>query len=143
MWLLSKHDAADTWAGRRVHLHEKMPMEKRYRHLGSGVEWEAGVMWPLQISSRLCCRLDMKTSAEKWDRVRMIDQRYLPGRETYIDCTTYQQVGEAIVEMVIRGAPAIGVAAAMGVALGAQMIEAEDRSQFRQQLNLICDELAK
>jgi len=49
----------------------------------------------------------------------MIDQRVLPLREEYITCRTYEEVGDAIRTMVIRGAPAIGVAAAMGVALAA------------------------
>jgi len=52
------------------------------------------------------------------DRVVMIDQRKLPGREIFIECTDYRQIAEAIETMVIRGAPAIGVAAAFGVALG-------------------------
>jgi methylthioribose-1-phosphate isomerase len=51
--------------------------------------------------------------------VVMIDQRRLPREEVFVTCTTYQQVAEAIRNMTIRGAPAIGVAAAMGVALGA------------------------
>ena len=50
----------------------------------------------------------------------MIDQRLLPRQEVFVTCRTYQEVAEAIKTMVIRGAPAIGVAAAMGVALGAQ-----------------------
>lgn len=52
------------------------------------------------------------------DGVVMIDQRRLPREEVYITCRTYQEVADAIRSMVIRGAPAIGVAAAMGVALG-------------------------
>jgi methylthioribose-1-phosphate isomerase len=52
--------------------------------------------------------------------VVMIDQRKLPRDEVYVTCTTYQEVAAAIRDMVIRGAPAIGVAAAMGVALGMQ-----------------------
>lgn len=51
-------------------------------------------------------------------RVKMIDQRLLPDREVYVECRDYEQVAEAIEAMVIRGAPAIGVAAAMGLALG-------------------------
>ena len=61
----------------------------------------------------------VKTIEWKNDRVVMLDQRLLPHRELYRACRNYQQVAEAIREMVIRGAPAIGVAAAMGVALGA------------------------
>ena len=52
------------------------------------------------------------------DAVVMIDQRRLPLEETFVTCRTYQEVAEAIRNMTIRGAPAIGVAAAMGVALG-------------------------
>src|SRR6266852_3414220 len=52
--------------------------------------------------------------------VVMIDQRRLPREEVFVTCRTYEDVGEAIRSMVIRGAPAIGVAAAMGVALGVQ-----------------------
>src|SRR5579872_1500234 len=52
--------------------------------------------------------------------VVMIDQRRLPREEVFVTCRTYQEVAEAIRNMTIRGAPAIGVAAAMGVALGAQ-----------------------
>jgi methylthioribose-1-phosphate isomerase len=59
----------------------------------------------------------------KTDRVVMIDQRILPEQEVYVECTDYNQVAEAIEKMVIRGAPAIGVAAAFGVALGVLKIE--------------------
>jgi methylthioribose-1-phosphate isomerase len=61
----------------------------------------------------------VKTIEWKDDRVVMLDQRLLPHREVYRVCRDYGQVADAIREMVIRGAPAIGVAAAMGVALGA------------------------
>lgn len=58
--------------------------------------------------------------AVKWDRDKlvMIDQRKLPDEEVYVECREYNQVAEAIEKMVIRGAPAIGVAAAYGAALG-------------------------
>ena len=52
--------------------------------------------------------------------VVMIDQRRLPAEETFVTCRDYREVAEAIRSMVIRGAPAIGVAAAMGVALGVE-----------------------
>jgi len=52
--------------------------------------------------------------------VVMIDQRRLPREEVFVTCRTYEEVAEAIRSMAIRGAPAIGVAAAMGVALGVQ-----------------------
>src|SRR6266849_6624772 len=60
--------------------------------------------------------------------VVMIDQTRLPHEEVYVTCTDHLQVAEAIRSMVIRGAPAIGVAAAMGIALG--MRQAESASQF-------------
>ena len=69
--------------------------------------------------------------------VVMIDQTRLPREETYVTCTDYKQVAEAIRSMVIRGAPAIGVAAAMGIALGVQ--QAETAAEFDE----ICDALAR
>jgi methylthioribose-1-phosphate isomerase len=69
--------------------------------------------------------------------VVMIDQTKLPREEVFVTCTTYQQVAEAIRSMIIRGAPAIGVAAAMGVALG--MRTASTAAEFA----TICDTLAK
>jgi methylthioribose-1-phosphate isomerase len=61
----------------------------------------------------------VKTIEWKNDRVILLDQRVLPNKEVYRVCRSYQEVARAICDMVIRGAPAIGVAAAMGVALGA------------------------
>src|SRR6202012_5018448 len=60
--------------------------------------------------------------------VVMIDQTRLPREEVYVTCTNHLQVADAIRSMIIRGAPAIGVAAAMGVALGMQ--QAGSASQF-------------
>ena len=60
------------------------------------------------------------------DGVRMIDQRKLPIVEEYPVFRTYQEVADAIRSMVVRGAPAIGVAAAMGIALGVQNSKARD-----------------
>ncbi len=73
------------------------------------------------------------------DGVVMIDQRRLPGeliRHTYTD---YRDVARAIRDMVIRGAPAIGVAAAMGVALGIQRSEAASANQLRAEFPAICE----
>src|SRR5438132_4869794 len=61
----------------------------------------------------------VKTIEWKNDRVIMLDQRLLPHKEVYRVCRDYKEVAQAIRDMTIRGAPAIGVAAAMGVALGA------------------------
>jgi methylthioribose-1-phosphate isomerase len=76
------------------------------------------------------------------DGVVMIDQRKLPGEELYPVFKTYQEVAQAIRDMVVRGAPAIGVAAAMGVALGAKQIETSDGQEFERRLGEICDTLA-
>lgn len=72
----------------------------------------------------------------------MLDQTKLPLREVYIPCSSYQEVAAAIRTMVVRGAPAIGVAAAFGMVLGAKKIRAKDHSQFRRELNEIGDALA-
>jgi methylthioribose-1-phosphate isomerase len=74
--------------------------------------------------------------------VVMIDQRRLPGelvRETYTD---YPQVAGAIRDMVIRGAPAIGVAAAMGVAIGVQQSAAKSIAELRAEMPQICGTIA-
>ena len=64
----------------------------------------------------------LPTIAWRGRSVIMIDQRKLPGQETYVRCSTYIQVAQAIEKMVIRGAPAIGIAAAYGLVLGAMGI---------------------
>ncbi|MFN7930095.1 MAG: S-methyl-5-thioribose-1-phosphate isomerase [Blastocatellia bacterium] len=71
--------------------------------------------------------------------VVMIDQRLLPAEELYPVFKTYEEVAYAIKEMVVRGAPAIGVAAAMGVALGARDNGANDPAEFVQSFDRICD----
>ncbi len=73
---------------------------------------------------------------------QMLDQRLLPSEEVWNTYTTYEEVAEAIRSMVVRGAPAIGVAAAIGVALGVRDIETESASEFFQQLEEICAVLA-
>ena len=75
--------------------------------------------------------------------VRMIDQTRLPSEKEFIDCRTIEDVGHAIKTMVIRGAPAIGVAAAMGVSLGAGSIEASTFEGFYQELEEKCDRLGQ
>jgi methylthioribose-1-phosphate isomerase len=60
------------------------------------------------------------------DGVVMIDQRLLPNEEVYNTYTSVEEVAEAIESMVIRGAPAIGVAAAMGIALGVKNLSTKD-----------------
>ena len=74
--------------------------------------------------------------------VRMIDQRKLPGAEEYPVFKTYQAVAEAIRVMVIRGAPAIGVAAAMGVALGVRDSKARNLDELRTEFVEITNTIA-
>src|SRR5262249_16500305 len=72
--------------------------------------------------------------------VVLIDQTRLPLDEKYVTCRSYQEVASAIRDMVIRGAPAIGVAAAMGVALG--VLHAAE-ANLDQQFAAICETLAE
>jgi methylthioribose-1-phosphate isomerase len=71
--------------------------------------------------------------------VVMLDQLQLPAREVYHTCTSYEQVADAIRRMVIRGAPAIGVAAAMGVALGVQQSQANDIAALEKEFTHISE----
>jgi len=75
--------------------------------------------------------------------VVMLDQRRLPAEEISYTYTDYRQVAKAILEMVIRGAPAIGVAAAMGVALGVLHSTATSLDALKSEFAQICDTLAK
>lgn len=74
-------------------------------------------------------------------RVRLIDQTLLPLEVRFVECTDYTAVAHAIKTMQIRGAPAIGIAAAMGVALGALDIKAKDFDAFASELKGVCDTL--
>jgi methylthioribose-1-phosphate isomerase len=75
--------------------------------------------------------------------VRFIDQTKLPVEETYVTCKTYEQVADAIRNMVVRGAPAIGVAAAMGIALGVKNSQAESVGELKREFDQICDVIGK
>src|SRR5574339_754071 len=76
------------------------------------------------------------------DTIVMVDQRKLPGQEIYVRCRNAQEVARAIRTMVIRGAPAIGVAAAMGIALGMRKSPAKGTRQFAVEFQKICDMMA-
>jgi methylthioribose-1-phosphate isomerase len=74
--------------------------------------------------------------------VRFIDQTRLPLEESYVLATTYEEVADVIVTMVVRGAPAIGVSAAYGVALGALRTKAATTAEFAPEFERICARLA-
>lgn len=74
--------------------------------------------------------------------VRLLDQSRLPTYVEFLDCRDYRAVARAIRELKVRGAPAIGVTAAMGVALGAQTVTVADYDTFVKQVGEICDHLA-
>jgi len=75
--------------------------------------------------------------------VRFIDQTKLPTEETYVTCKTYQEVADVIRNMVVRGAPAIGVAAAMGIALGVSKSGAKNQDDLKKDFDEICDTIGK
>ncbi|HEY4934606.1 MAG TPA: S-methyl-5-thioribose-1-phosphate isomerase [Terriglobales bacterium] len=74
--------------------------------------------------------------------VRFIDQTKLPTEETYVTCKNYEEVADAIRTMIVRGAPAIGVAAAMGVALGTLQSPAKTLPDLEREFDTICTVLA-
>lgn len=76
----------------------------------------------------------VRTIEWKGRKVVMLDQSRLPGEVRFIECTDYRMVAEGIRKLWIRGAPAIGIAAAMGIALGAQEIKAKNFDQFMERL---------
>ena len=85
----------------------------------------------------------IKTVVWEKDRVILIDQTRLPVEQIYIICEDYGSVAAAIKTMVVRGAPAIGVAAAMGIALGALHSTADTYDGFKEQFDTICHTFAQ
>jgi len=75
--------------------------------------------------------------------VRFLDQTKLPTEESYVTATTYQQVADAIRTMVVRGAPAIGVAAGMGIALGVKNSKAETVGDLKKDFDKICSAIGE
>jgi len=81
----------------------------------------------------------VKTIEWKDNKVLMLDQSRLPHEVVYVECTDYHMIAEGIKKLWIRGAPAIGIAAAMGIALGAQEIKANNFDEFVEGLQPIFD----
>src|SRR5579864_4799125 len=84
----------------------------------------------------------LPTIAREADAVVMIDQRKLPAQEVYVRSKTAAEVARAIRTMVIRGAPAIGVAAAMGIALGMRHSKATGTQKFAAEFQKLCELMA-
>src|SRR3977135_3065120 len=84
----------------------------------------------------------LPTIAREPDAVVMIDQPKLPAKEIYVRCKTAAEVARAIKAMVIRGAPAIGVAAAMGIALGMRRSTATGTQNFAAEFHKIGELMA-
>ena len=85
----------------------------------------------------------IKTIIWKNNTVVLIDQRALPLAERHVACKSYKEVISAIKDLTVRGAPAIGVAAAMAAALGALHLPSLSPKEFRRIFFAICDEIAQ
>jgi methylthioribose-1-phosphate isomerase len=85
--------------------------------------------------------MKFKTIEWKRDRVRLIDQRRLPGEVRYLDCKDPPSLARAIRSMAIRGAPAIGVAASMGIALAAQKLQTRNLQVFLGSVRKVCQQM--
>lgn len=86
--------------------------------------------------------MDIETLSFRDGRLRLIDQRRLPGTVEFYEANTYQDVVEAIREMVVRGAPAIGAAGAYGVYLAARQFRHEPEEEFERKLRNAVEDLA-
>lgn len=112
--------------------------KKHIRKMSSSLCAFCAFLWLL-----LRCVAMIKTVEWTKDGIRMLDQRLLPSEETYVMLRSYDEVAEAIRKMVIRGAPAIGVAAAMGIALGASQSVGTSVADLDDDLQYICDVMSK
>jgi methylthioribose-1-phosphate isomerase len=87
--------------------------------------------------------MKFKTIEWKGNSIRILDQRRLPGVVHYLDCKDAFSVARAIRTMAIRGAPAIGVAAAMGIALAAKRIRSNRPEIFRKEMEKVCHQMGQ
>src|SRR5438309_8717450 len=85
----------------------------------------------------------IKTIEWTSEGVRMLDQRLLPAEEKYLMLRSYEEVAEAIKKMVVRGAPAIGVSAAMGLALGASQSVGMSVADLEDDFNYMCQVMSQ
>jgi methylthioribose-1-phosphate isomerase len=94
--------------------------------------------WPFEEDLAGTNRTSLRAIYWDGDALAILDQRALPQREVWLRCTDAKQVIKAIRTMAIRGAPAIGIAAAMALALGARDIQAADLQTFRRKFLRLC-----
>jgi methylthioribose-1-phosphate isomerase len=87
--------------------------------------------------------MKFKTIEWKGSYIRLLDQRRLPGEVRYMECRDATSVARAIRNMTIRGAPAIGVAAAMGIALAAKKCPSHRPDCFRRKVELVCEMMSR
>jgi methylthioribose-1-phosphate isomerase len=87
--------------------------------------------------------MNFKTIEWRKDRVRLLDQRRLPGQVRYFYCKDPASLARAIQGMAIRGAPAIGVAASMGIALAAQKFQSHNPGVFFKKLKKVCEQMRR
>ena len=104
----------------------------------SVAQWLAYVIGRRLVQSRSM----LPTIEWRPDAVVMVDQRKLPAEEVYVSCRTAAEVARAIKTMVIRGAPAIGVAAAMGLALGVKQSKATGTQKLAADFYKLCELMA-
>lgn len=90
-------------------------------------------------------RMSTRFSTIVWqnDSVILLDQKALPAEERYLTCTRYEEVLAAIRDLTVRGAPAIGVAAAMGIALGSLSLPTDSPEAFYKSFETLCDQFAQ
>ena len=81
--------------------------------------------------------MTIKTLEWAKGKLILLDQTKLPGKEFYLECSTYQEVARAIKNMVVRGAPAIGVAAAFGMVLGARQSKVKEPAVFLRHMSRV------
>lgn len=83
-----------------------------------------------------------RTIEWRGDHIRLLDQTLLPLQEKYIDIRTVDEICDAIKRLAVRGAPAIGVAAAMGIAMGMLDVTKDDRAAFHRRFDEVCQQIA-
>jgi methylthioribose-1-phosphate isomerase len=114
----------------------------------SGLDPESSIFWIpafAGMTTLTAININMKFKTIEWkgDHIRLLDQRKLPQEIRYLECRDASAIARAIRNMAIRGAPAIGVAAAMGIALAGQKIRTHDPEIFSRKIEKVCDQMGQ